>query len=197
MSRVQEEGTHSSVLAWRIPGTGEPCGLLSMGSHRVGHNWSDLAAAPPVLLQICYDEILTGMVIARTEEEVQTNMVPLNGLGLPPECIYSCSRIFSSIHFKISIKPDSVSNFKYLRKHFSHLPLGIMTQFDSALINTDREWEDSKVVTWWGLEFRKTVLNILWWLMERSSNEVKESTWETTILVSVRNKCGSTGDVCK
>ena len=37
--------THSSVLAWRIPGTGEPGGLPSLGSHRVGHNWSDLAAA--------------------------------------------------------------------------------------------------------------------------------------------------------
>ena len=36
--------THSSVLAWRIPGTGEPHGLPSMGSHRVGHDWSDLAA---------------------------------------------------------------------------------------------------------------------------------------------------------
>ena len=35
--------THSSVLAWRIPETGEPGGLPSMGSHRVGHNWSDLA----------------------------------------------------------------------------------------------------------------------------------------------------------
>ena len=37
--------THSSVLALRIPGTGEPGGLPSMGSHRVGHDWSDLAAA--------------------------------------------------------------------------------------------------------------------------------------------------------
>ena len=37
--------THSSVLAWRIPGTGEPGGLPSMGLHRVGHDWSDLAAA--------------------------------------------------------------------------------------------------------------------------------------------------------
>ena len=37
--------THSSVLAWRIPGTGEPGGPPSMGSHRVGHDWSDLAAA--------------------------------------------------------------------------------------------------------------------------------------------------------
>ena len=37
--------THSSVLAWRIPGTGEPAGLPSMGSHRVGHDRSNLAAA--------------------------------------------------------------------------------------------------------------------------------------------------------
>ena len=36
---------HSSVLAWRIPGTEEPGGLLSMGSHGVGHNRSNLAAA--------------------------------------------------------------------------------------------------------------------------------------------------------
>ena len=37
--------THSSVLAWTVPGMGEPGGLPSMGSHRVGHDWSDLAAA--------------------------------------------------------------------------------------------------------------------------------------------------------
>ena len=44
----KEMATHSSVLAWRIPGTGEPGGLPSMGSHRVGHDWSDLAAAAAV-----------------------------------------------------------------------------------------------------------------------------------------------------
>ena len=37
--------THSSVLAWTIPGTGEPGGLPSMGSHRVRHDWSNLTAA--------------------------------------------------------------------------------------------------------------------------------------------------------
>ena len=37
--------THSNVLAWRIPGMGEPGGLPSLGSHRVGHDYSDLAAA--------------------------------------------------------------------------------------------------------------------------------------------------------
>ena len=41
----KEMATHSSVLAWRIPGMGHPGGLPSMGSHRVGHDWSDSAAA--------------------------------------------------------------------------------------------------------------------------------------------------------
>ena len=41
----KEMATHSNVLAWSIPGMAEPGGLPSMGSHRVGHDWSDLAAA--------------------------------------------------------------------------------------------------------------------------------------------------------
>ena len=41
----KEMAAHSSVLAWRIPGTGEPGGLPSMGSHRVGHDWSNVVAA--------------------------------------------------------------------------------------------------------------------------------------------------------
>ena len=45
MNLENEMATHSSVLAWRIPGMGESGGLPSMGSHRVGHDWSDLAAA--------------------------------------------------------------------------------------------------------------------------------------------------------
>ena len=53
----KEMATHSSVLAWRIPGRGEPGGLPSMGSHRVRHDWSDLAAAEDdavkVLHSIC------------------------------------------------------------------------------------------------------------------------------------------------
>ena len=41
----KEMATHSSVVAWRIPGKGEPGGLLSMGSHRVRNDWNDLTAA--------------------------------------------------------------------------------------------------------------------------------------------------------
>ena len=58
----KEMATHSSVLAWRIPGTREPGGLPSMGSHGVGHDWSDLANIFPkrfVILQR-YSRILNG-----------------------------------------------------------------------------------------------------------------------------------------
>ena len=56
----KEMATHSSVLAWRIPGTEEPGGLLSMGSHGVGHDWSDLAAAHP--------HMTTGKTVALTRQ---------------------------------------------------------------------------------------------------------------------------------
>ena len=47
----KEMATHSSILSWEIPWTEEPSGLLSMGSHRVGHDWSDLAAAAEQFLE--------------------------------------------------------------------------------------------------------------------------------------------------
>ena len=50
----EEMATHSSVLAWRIPGAGKSVGLLSMGPHRVGHDWSNLAAAAAAALQDSY-----------------------------------------------------------------------------------------------------------------------------------------------
>ena len=50
----KETATHSSVLAWRIPGLAEPGGLRSMGSHRAEHDWSDLAAASLFLIFSLY-----------------------------------------------------------------------------------------------------------------------------------------------
>ena len=53
----KEMATHSSILAWRIPGTEETGGLPSLGSHRVGHDWSDLAAAAVVnVLERCLSD---------------------------------------------------------------------------------------------------------------------------------------------
>ena len=49
--------THSSVLAWRVPGTGEPGGLPSVGSHRVGHDWSDSAAAAASITKVLLEQL--------------------------------------------------------------------------------------------------------------------------------------------
>ena len=63
--------THSSVLAWRVPGTGEPRGLPSMGSHRVGHDWSDLAAAAAAAVPI---KLTTTTEGGAGEIKVQKNL---------------------------------------------------------------------------------------------------------------------------
>ena len=55
MAVVEKEmATHYSVLAWRIPGTGEPGGLPSMGLHRAGHDWHDLAAAAAAVVDFTF-----------------------------------------------------------------------------------------------------------------------------------------------
>ena len=63
--------THSSVLAWRIPDAGEPGGLLSMGSHRVGYDWSDLAAAVPSYYDgYVLHKIIDGVIRYRSDFSV-------------------------------------------------------------------------------------------------------------------------------
>ena len=61
----KEMATHSSVLAWRIPGTGEPGGLPSLGSHRVGHDWSDLAAAAGKNTRLGCHALLQGIFLTQ------------------------------------------------------------------------------------------------------------------------------------
>ena len=67
----KEMATHSSVLAWRIPGTEEPVGLPSMGSHRVGHDWSNLAAAAAAGIPNC-SVFLTPSLADNTQFLVNT-----------------------------------------------------------------------------------------------------------------------------
>ena len=61
----KEMPTHSSVIAWRIPGMGEPVGLPSIGSHRVRHDRSNLAAAAALVAQLCltlYDPMVFSLL---------------------------------------------------------------------------------------------------------------------------------------
>ena len=81
----KEMATHSSVLAWRIPGAGEPGVLLSLGSHRVGHDWSDLAAAAAKITAKgdCSHEIKRHLVLGRKAMTNLANILKSRDITLP------------------------------------------------------------------------------------------------------------------
>ena len=95
----KEMATHSSVLAWRIPGTGEPGGLPSMGSHRVGHGWSDLAAAAAAWHLKFMLQLLLGIVSC-----------PYLGLSFYSSYIVRVILIFQSDHVIFSVQSLSVTS---------------------------------------------------------------------------------------
>ena len=87
--------THSSVLAWRIPGMAEPGGLPSMGLHRVGHDLSDLAAAAAAGYKINTEKSLAFLYTSneKIEREIKetipftiaTKRIKYLGIYLPKE----------------------------------------------------------------------------------------------------------------
>ena len=92
----KEMATHSSVLAWRIPKMGEPVGLPSMGSHRVGHDWSDLAAAAAdfnlplfLLLFPVRDHISGYFFLSRSDKLVMAQLWNQTSILIPLSCFAS------------------------------------------------------------------------------------------------------------
>ena len=95
----KEIATHSGVLAWRIPGTGEPGGLPSMGSHRVRHDWSDLAAAAavfaynPCTSSHILSVISTLLIVVQSLSHVWLFVTPwTTALQASPLLIVTCTR---------------------------------------------------------------------------------------------------------
>ena len=77
----KEMATHSSSLAWRIPRTGEPGGLLSMGLHRVGHDWSDLAAAAAAFPSTRHARIILHLFLKVFSISIKDYVSPLEYLN--------------------------------------------------------------------------------------------------------------------
>ena len=124
----KEMATHSSVLAWRIPGMEEPGGLLSMGSHRFGHNWRDLAAAAAVSLSL---KVLQGtkqvslelLTLEATASAVETTWEQtgfFQGFLIPHQLLpicWSVPKIPHSHNFRLaSPRHQDVMNHTYQRK---------------------------------------------------------------------------------
>ena len=110
----KEMATHSSILAWRIPGTGKPGGLPSMGSHGIGHDWSDLAAAAwCVCVCVC---VFIRAQLRPCWAKIYTRDISLNRHYLFECCLFS---IFSS--FSSRINPYWVKDYDRIFNPFTPL----------------------------------------------------------------------------
>ena len=117
--------THSSVLAWRIPGAGDPDGLPSMGLHRVGHDWSDLAAAAAVTAAYVY-------------KAVEKNYAIFLGIVFLSFWIISCSwilrnNIIETSQVKVFIALNAGSQTPFQRFYFPFFFINLVYQLSLSL----------------------------------------------------------------
>ena len=103
----KEMATHSRVLVWRIPGTGEPDWLPSMGSHRVRHDWSDLAA-------ISWLQSLSAVILA--PKKIKSHCFHCFPIYLPWSD-GTDAMIF--VFWMLSFKPTFLLSFTFIKKLFS------------------------------------------------------------------------------
>ena len=97
--------THSSVLAWRIPGAVEPSGRLSMGLHRIRHDWSDLAAAagrPGVLQFMGSQRVGHNWATEHTHTHTHGNLCILESILCPLKTTYSWS-LFLFLNWSLNV----------------------------------------------------------------------------------------------
>ena len=110
----KELATHSSILAWRIPGTGEPGGLPSMGSHRVRHDWGDLAVAMPPI-----NPFYLFLAYSVPPARKALNHFP----PIPPQRHPTSPRL---IHFETLIQAGDPSSICYLLSEVFQPPFRIL-----------------------------------------------------------------------
>ena len=111
----KEMATHSSVLAWRIPGTGEPGGLLSVGSHRVGHDWSDLAAAAAAAAAAGFSWGSAGKNTGVGCHAILQGLFPTQGSRTSLLCLVSCIEGGLFTHWAIWEAQNSMLSHHMLR----------------------------------------------------------------------------------
>ena len=97
----KELTTHSTILAWRVPGTGEPGGLPSMGSHRVEHDWGDLAAAAAAAPSLSWKIKEYAKRALVLEKEVFTKYAFLVSLEKLKKEKETSSPTYGRVHFSV------------------------------------------------------------------------------------------------
>ena len=83
--------THSSILAWTIPGTEEPSGLPSVGSRRVEHDWSDLSAAAEMIFKVVAWRILRSVLVFLGISHVHRGISSVHFSSVAQSCLTLCN----------------------------------------------------------------------------------------------------------
>ena len=150
--------SHSSVLAWRIPGTGKPGGLPSMGSHRVGHDWSDLAVAAVNRTDEIISVTKLSVVIWNqninfswlTGEKITQRLVSVFYIRFFPAVSLSRNRITNQ---KESDDPDSTDHHLLCPSVLGSLSSWPCWFFTAVLwggsVTTTPHWPSSTACKWW------------------------------------------------
>ena len=147
--------THSSVLAWRIPGTKEPGRLPSVGWHRVGHDWSDLAvaAAASPLSWWCHPTISSSVILFSSRLQ-----------SFPASGSFQMSQFFASggqsvgVSVSTSVLPMKTQDWfllgwtgliSFLSKGFSRVFSNTTVQKHQLFGAQPSLWSNSPMHTWW------------------------------------------------
>ena len=124
--------THSSVLAWRIPGTGEPGGLPSIGPHRVGHNWSNLAAAAAA----CNPHVYTSLQVNMKLLEIPfISWFQLQNGSHQIFPFTSTPSSFPTLLFKVTCECEKVNSLKSHTTQLSWLWGNVFFQYKNFLLS--------------------------------------------------------------
>ena len=161
----KEMATHSSILVWRIPGTGEPGGLPSMRLNRIGHDWSDLAAAAAAILlwrEIHCLSSWKNLFISIKRLQIQTPWIhdhrskisnshsqhgtPLEHTCSHPVTISKTPGIFNTVERKVAKQSKCQSSDEWKTKCGTAIQWNISAiKRNNTLIHTKKRWSLKKL----------------------------------------------------
>ena len=169
----KEMAAHSSILAWRIPWMEEPGGLLSMGSHRVGHDWSNLACMHVLEKEMATHSSILAWSIPGTEEPRWLPSMGLHRVGHNWNDLAAVAKLWNTRLFTI-VLCVKMKDQKWLIRSWTKI-------LANSINNT--------ISTYVGIKKRED----LYFLIQKDFQDITETKTKTTTIVLFSSWGGKKG----